>query len=169
MITGLVILGGIILVFGIVVFRGAPYVPSLRTYAAEALEQLYPVTQKDVVVDLGSGDGIVLRLAAARGARAVGYELNPVLVVISKLMSRGNPLIETRLADFWLVDLPEATTMVYAFSVGRDMEKLARKIQHTADKVGHPIWLITYGHTIASRVVKKSTPSHHLYLFEPAV
>jgi len=32
-----------------------------------------------VVLDLGSGDGALLLEAAARGARAVGYELNATL------------------------------------------------------------------------------------------
>ena len=157
----------LVLIFGVVVFRGAPYVPSLKKYAAEAFDELYTVTKKDVVVDVGSGDGVILRLAASRGAKAIGYELNPILVAISQLASRGNPLIETKLADFWLVDLPEATTLVYAFSVSRDMEKLAAKIQATADSALHPVWLITYGHTIPSLTPEKSTNSHTLYLFEP--
>lgn len=157
----------IILLFGFVVFRGAPYVPSLKKYAANALDELYPLTKKDVLVDVGSGDGVILRLAAQRGARAVGYELNPVLVLISKLFSRGNPRIQTILADFWLVDLPEQTTVVYAFSVGRDMQKLAGKLEKTATDAGHPIRLITYGHSIESLTPERSTKSHHLYLFEP--
>ncbi len=83
------------------------------------------------------------------------------------VLSRGNKNIETKLADFWLIDLPKTTTVVYAFSVGRDMEKLARKMQHTATSTGHTISLITYGHTIPSLTPKKSTSSHHLYEFKP--
>ena len=157
----------LVVIFGAVVFRGAPYVPSMKKYAAEAFDELYTVTKKDVVVDVGSGDGVILRLAAARGARAVGYELNPILVIISRFLSRGNPYVETKLADFWLVNLPETTTLVYAFSVSRDMEKLAAKVQATADAALHPVWLITYGHTISSLKPEKSTNSHNLYLFEP--
>ncbi len=157
----------LVFVFGFVVFRGAPYVPSMKKYAAQALDELYPVSKNDVFVDVGSGDGIVLRLAAARGARAVGYELNPILVLISKVLSRGNPLVETKLADFWLTHLPLETTVVYAFSVGRDMKKLAKKMQQTATAGKHPVWLITYGHKVPSLKPSKSTNSHYLYLFEP--
>lgn len=157
----------IVLLFGLVVFRGAPYVPSMKKYAAEAFDELYTVTKKDVLVDVGSGDGVILRLAAERGARAVGYELNPILVLISQALSRGNPLIQTRLADFWLVDLPHETTVVYAFSVDRDMEKLADKIQKTADAALHPVWLVTYGHSLPAKEPHKATRSHYLYLFEP--
>ena len=163
----LIIVLAIFFMFTFVVFRGAPYVPSMKKYAAQALDELYPLSKKDVLVDVGSGDGIVLRLAAQRKARAIGYELNPILVLISKLLARGNPLIETKLADFWLTSLPESTTVVYAFSVGRDMEKLARKLQDTATRANHPVWLITYGHMITSLTPEKSTNSHYLYLFEP--
>ncbi|MBI3889809.1 hypothetical protein HY312_04550 [Candidatus Saccharibacteria bacterium] len=157
----------IVFVLGFVVFRGAPYVPSMKKYAAQSLDELYHVTKKDVLIDVGSGDGVILRLAAERGARAIGYELNPILVLMSKLLSRGNPLVETKLADFWLTALPAETTVVYAFSVGRDMKKLANKMQQTATRAQHPIWLITYGHSIPKLKPNKSTNSHYLYLFEP--
>lgn len=157
----------LVLLFGFVVFRGAPYVPSMKKYAAESLDELHGLSENDVLVDVGSGDGVILRLAAERGARAIGYELNPLLVIISRLLSRGNPLIQTKLADFWLVDLPRATTIVYAFSVDRDMAKLSKKLQTTANQAEHPVWLVTYGHTIPQKEPVKSTKSHYLYLYEP--
>lgn len=159
----------VVLLFGFVVFRGAPYVPSLHKYAEKALDELYPVGKKDVLVDVGSGDGVILRMAAKRGARVVGYELNPVLVLISRVLAGKNPLIQTRLADFWLVDLPDETTIVYAFSVTRDMKKMARKLQQTADRAGHPIWLMTYGPSMSFKTPEKILKAHSLYLFEPKV
>ena len=161
-------IGGVIVLFGFVVFRGAPYVPSHRRFAKGALEELYPLGKKDVLIDLGSGDGVILRLAAERGARAIGYELNPALVLISKFLSRRHPLAETRLADFWLIDLPKDTTVVYAFAVTRDMPKLARKLQRTADKTGHEIQLITYGLPLKDKEPSGQLQAHRLYTFEPA-
>lgn len=160
--------GAVIVLFGFVVFRGAPYVPSHRRFAKAALEELYPLSKKDLLIDLGSGDGVILRLAAARGARAIGYELNPALVLISKFLSRKQPLVQTRLADFWLIDLPRETTVVYAFAVTRDMPKLARKLQRTADKTEHAISLITYGLPLADKEAAKQLQAHRLYVFEPA-
>lgn len=156
----------VVLLFGFVVVRGAPYVPSHRRYAKLAFEKLYPVSGKDVLVDLGSGDGIILRLAAARGARAIGYELNPVLVLVSGFLSRGNNKIQTRLADFWLIDLPKETTIVYAFSVTRDSAKVEQKLQQTADKNGSDIRLITYGAPLVTKKPIKVLHAHRLYLFE---
>src|SRR5690606_15669271 len=87
--------------FGFVAFRGAPYVPSHRKYARLALTKLYRLQPDDVLVDLGSGDGRILRLVSERGARAIGYELNPVLVVISRLLARGDKNQSIKLADMW--------------------------------------------------------------------
>ncbi len=42
------------------------------------------VTEKDYVIDLGSGDGRTVIAAAKLGARALGIEYNPDMVEISK-------------------------------------------------------------------------------------
>jgi len=43
------------------------------------------VTPEDYVIDLGSGDGRTVITASKRGARALGIEYNPDMVVLSKL------------------------------------------------------------------------------------
>jgi SAM-dependent methyltransferase len=159
---------GIVLVFGLVVFRGAPYVPSHRRYVRQAFtKKLYEVTADDVLLDVGSGDGVVLRLAAARGAYAIGYEINPILVVISRALAWKNPRIETRLSDFWRTEFPNGTTVVYAFAVTRDIPKLTKKMQREADRLGRPLWLITYGADIPSKKPVRVLQAHTLYEFEP--
>lgn len=56
--------------------------------AVDALISLINPTPRDVVYDLGSGDGRVLTTAALKGARAVGIELNPDSVEISEGRAR---------------------------------------------------------------------------------
>ena len=158
---------GVVLLFGVVAFRGAPYVPSHKKFARQALTELYQLSPRDTLVDVGSGDGIILRIAAENGARAIGYEINPVLVIISKLLCLRRPLATTRLADFWLTKLPMETTVVYAFSVTRDMDKMEQKMQQTADEVGHSIWFITYGSVMKHKQPVRTLKAHALYLFEP--
>jgi hypothetical protein len=157
----------IILVFGFVVFRGAPYVPSHRKYARQALTKLYRLKKGDVLVDLGSGDGVILRLAAGLGARAIGYELNPVLVLLSQLLARGDSHQKTILADMWLVDFPPEATVVYVFAVTRDTPKMAKKLQAHADKNGKELWCITYGAELEAIEPVKTLQAHTLYLFQP--
>lgn len=157
----------IVLLFGFVVFRGAPYVPSHHKFVRLAFTKLYALSKDDVIVDLGSGDGAVLRIAAEKAKKAIGYELNPALVGISRLLARGNPKIETKLGDMWRVDIPEETTVIYAFAVTRDIEKLERKVQQAVDKWGHSVWLMTYGSQLKHRQPKHVLHAHSLYLFEP--
>lgn len=161
------LLGAIILIFGIVVFRGAPYVPSHRRQVERAFDELYVVSDKDVVVDVGSGDGIVLRLASRRGARATGYELNPILVALSRILSRHDKNVRVQLSDFWLVSLPAETTLVYGFLVVRDIEKMVCKLQLEANRLHRPFYFISYGAMITSRPPLKKLGAHHLYKFEP--
>jgi len=161
------IFAAVVLLFGFVVFRGAPYVPSHKKDVAIAFRELYSVGANDVVVDVGSGDGIILRMAAKRGARAVGYELNPALVLIAKLLSRGNKRVSVHLSDFWFAKLPQDTTLVYVFAVERDIKKLAAKFQAEADRLGHPFHVLSYGSAITDPAPMRTHRAHHLYEFRP--
>lgn len=158
----------IVLLFGLVVFRGAPYVPSKKRDVKKAFRDVYPLSKDDVLVDVGSGDGIVLREAIRMGAgRAVGIELNPLLVVISKLLAWRYPAIEVRLADFWLTRLPDDTTIVYAFGESRDIEKMAKRVEKESRRIGHTVYFISYGFELSSRKYEKASLLHFLYRFEP--
>ncbi|MCA9334798.1 hypothetical protein KC953_01505 [Candidatus Saccharibacteria bacterium] len=163
------LLFGIFFLFGFVVFRGAPYLPSKQRYARLALTKLYRIRSQDVLVDLGSGDGQILRLATSLGARAIGYELNPILVVISRLLARGDGRQKTRLADMWLVDLPAETTIVYVFSVSRDSYKLTDRLTSHVEKHGKKIWCITFGAGLGGVKPVKRLHAHNLYLFDPKI
>jgi hypothetical protein len=163
----LAIIFAIVLLFGFVVVRGAPYVPSHRKFARLALTKLYKISATDTLVDLGSGDGTILRLASKLGVkRAVGYELNPVLVLVSRFLARGDKKQSTHLADMWLTDFPADTTIVYLFAVTRDVGKLTRKLQEHADTHGRKLWCVTYGAGLQEESVKELN-AHKLYLFEP--
>lgn len=165
--TGWLLLGGALFAaFGLIVFRGAPYVPSKSRDVRRAFTDLYPLSDRDVLVDIGSGDGKVLRIAASFGARAIGYELNPFLVVISKLLSRDQH-ISVRLADFWRATLPHNTTVVYTFGDSRDIEKMAGKVKKHAEDVGRSIYFISYAFSLKDDVPAKKTATHYLYRFTP--
>lgn len=157
----------IVLLFGFVVFFGAPYVPSKKRDLKKAFDELYPLTEKDLLVDIGSGDGVVLRMACDRGARAVGYELNPALVMISKLLCRRHNGATTILADFWRVRLPADTTVVYTFGESRDIKKMAAKVQSEATRLGRKLTFISYGFAVPGMEPTKRTRAHFLYNITP--
>lgn len=157
----------VVLLFGFVVFWGAPYVPSKRREIDQAFKELYPLTAKDVLVDIGSGDGIVLRRASHRGARSVGFELNPFLVGISRFLSRNDERVSIRLANFWHIPLPHDTTVVYTFGESRDIARMAKKVADEATRLGRSIVFISYAFAVPGQTPKKTIGAYYLYEYKP--
>lgn len=141
--------------------------PSRKQYIKQALTELFPLSSKDTLVDIGSGDGIVLRQAAEIGAQAIGYEINPFLVLISRFLSRKYSKVSVRLADFWIAKLPNETTVIYVFSVIRDIKKISQKVQTETNRIGHPINLISFASKIESKKIVKTVGAYYLYSFHP--
>jgi SAM-dependent methyltransferase len=54
----------------------------------DAMLDLAKVTPADIVMDLGSGNGITVITAARRGATAVGVEFNPDMVALSRQLAQ---------------------------------------------------------------------------------
>jgi len=72
------------------------------------------VTAQDVVMDLGSGDGITVITAAKRGARAIGIEYNPDMVELSKANAEKAGVADRATfmkADLFETDLSQATVI----------------------------------------------------------
>jgi len=160
------IICAVIVLVGFVAFFGAPYVPSQKKYIRRAFDH-FGIGPSDTVVDIGSGDGVVLRVAATYGALAVGYEIHPVLVVISRMLSRRNPRITTRLTNAWHAALPDSTTFVYAFSVSRDEEKLTKLVEREANRLGRPLKLLCLGSPFSARTADETFEAYYLYIFQP--
>ena len=98
--------------------------------------------------NLGSGDGRLLRLAAARGIRCTGYEINPVMVAVSRLVCwRYRRLVSIHLANLWQIKLPAADA-VYVFLMPRFMTRLDRKL---AAEIKRPTTVISYVFEIPGR------------------
>lgn len=162
----LVVVAVIVVGVGFVAFTGAPYVPSKRRDVQRSLTELYSLGDKDLLVDIGSGDGIVLREASKRGARAVGYEIHPVLVLLSRWLSRNDDRVTVRQANFWRTDLPPETTVVYTFGDGRDIDKMGAYVQRQATKLDREIAFISYAFETEQKPVSK-VGAHFLYTYKP--
>lgn len=144
---------------------GAPYVPSLKKELQHAFSEVYKVGNGDTVVDLGSGDGRVLLEAKRRGAGCVGVELNPLLALISK--ARLGRHAKIAITDMWQFELPAATTLVYVFSVSRDVRKLERWIQAEAIRLDKELYLMTFGAGLPTVKPAKVRKAHSLYVIRP--
>lgn len=142
----IVTLAGLVLVsFFAVVFRGAPYVPTLKKDVERALDmsQLKP---GQTIVDLGSGDGRLLQAAAERGMTAIGYELNPFLVLISKWRCRKyGGKVRVYMKDFWTIRLHDDTDGVFVFLAKPFMPKLSQFLSSESQRLKRPLVLVSYG------------------------
>ncbi|MCX6793740.1 MAG: hypothetical protein NTY06_01405 [Candidatus Gottesmanbacteria bacterium] len=101
---------------------GAPFVPT-KNAPADAMIRLADIHKGDTVYDLGSGNGKLLLMAAQKGARAIGYEINPILVLFS--IVRGT---KTHWKNFWNADIHDAD-VIFVYLLPWKMERLAGKLK----------------------------------------
>lgn len=129
-------------------WRGAPWLPT-PTAAIEAAFDAVRLGSSDLVVDIGSGDGRVLRAAARRGAHAIGYELSPFFWALSWLRTRRyRRQVRVALADGFRADLSQAS-VVFAFLRPPTMPVLADALRrHPARR---PCRVLAYAFPFADR------------------
>lgn len=106
---------------------GAPYVPILKK-SSDDLFNMISLKKGATIIDLGSGDGAFALQAAKRGYQVIGYEINPLLVVIARLRTiKYRKQVTIYLRDFWRVELGEVDA-IYVFLIDRYMQKLEEKL-----------------------------------------
>ncbi len=112
------------------IFGGAPYVPSAKK-RVETMMRLAQFTASDHVIDMGSGDGLLLFSAIEAGAKtAEGYEIHPGLVSISRRRAKWKNLhdrITIHQRSYWNADLSSAHVVVL-YQIPDSMERLERKL-----------------------------------------
>jgi cyclopropane fatty-acyl-phospholipid synthase-like methyltransferase len=111
---------------------------------ADAMLKLAGVGPDDVVYDLGSGDGRIVIMAAQKyGARAVGIELEPYLLDISRRVARERDVADKVTfieEDLFTADISKATvvTLYLSPSVNKRLEdKLKRELRPGTRIVSH--------------------------------
>jgi len=121
----------------------APFVPTPHEVVNRMLE-LAEIEQGDVLYDLGSGDGrIVVAAAKQFGIRAVGFEVDPVLVKDSRQIIKQagmEELVEIREQDIRTIDFsPASVVTMYLYPAAnlrlrpvlmRELKPGARVISH---------------------------------------
>lgn len=149
----------LILSFGGVILRGAPYLPTLDKQARVALE-LLDLQPGQTLLELGSGDGKVLLLAARAGLQVVGVELNPFLVVVSWLRTRRyRKQVRIIWGDFWRLEWPPCDG-VFSFLLGRFMPRLDKRME----QLGRP--LVSFAFPVPGRTADVERQGVFLYRYE---
>ena len=122
----LVIIGVPFLVVLVSVFIGIPCLPTHKKQAKIPID-LCDIKPGMKVVDLGSGHGRLVMMAAEKGANVVGYELNPFLVLLSRWLIKKNNLshlAEIHFGSFYKANIIDAD-VVTAFLFKKPMARLA--------------------------------------------
>jgi trans-aconitate methyltransferase len=108
--------------------RGALYVSTSRIRISAFMDavQMQP---GQLLVDIGCGDGRVLRKACNRyGVRATGYELNLLAYLKARLLCLGLKEVTVEWRNFWTVDLSDAD-VVFCYLFPDVMWDLAAKLK----------------------------------------
>jgi hypothetical protein len=149
----------VVVVFAMVVAFGAPYLPTLSKQAHDALD-LLDLKPGQTLLELGSGDGRVLLAAAKQGIHGVGYELNPLLVVVSRLLTwRYRKTVTIHWGNYWAHTWPRADG-IYVFLLDRFMSRLDTKV--TQWQQGS-VRVVSYAFAIPGREPARRLEGLYLY------
>lgn len=116
----------------------SPWAPWWRTNkkTANAICKIANINSKDVVYDLGCGDGEVLLQAAKLGASGVGIEIDPSRAFVADLRIIKNNFqnkIIIKRNDFFKEDLSKASVII-VYLVPKTLEKLLPKFKKELKK-----------------------------------
>src|SRR5262245_41110871 len=98
----------------------------------EKMLDMAQVTAQDIVMDLGSGDGRNIIVAAKRGATAIGFEFNPDMVALSNRLAKEAGVAGKATfveGDMYVADISKATVMAL-FLLPDNLRKLTDKFMN---------------------------------------
>ena len=137
----------VVLCFGLGVFVGAPYLPTLQPQVETALK-LAQLKPGQTLLELGCGDGKVMIAAAKQGIKTVGYELNPLLALFAWARTRRHrKLVKVIWGNFWRREWPHAEA-VFVFLLPKYMSKLDKKIVQYSS---HNVKLVSFAFEIPGK------------------
>lgn len=160
------IICGVAAVFLLTVLFGPPYVPS-RLNEVEAVFKKIGLSSTDVVVDIGSGDGKVLRFVSSKIAKGVGLEINPILAGWSKIVSIKYPNLEFWLDNAMTAKFPADATVFYLFATTRFARQIASRLQAFSNQQQREVKVVSYGFELPFAVTGKKFRAYHIYYLKP--
>ena len=160
----LLVVTPLFMLFAFVVLVGAPYFPSKRRNLDAVLKRLQLKTGQKVV-DLGSGDGVVIKQFAEHQLLAIGVELNPLLVLLSRWRIRKHSHVEIIWKNMWEYRIPSDADYVYTFLHTRFMKRFDQKLQR---ELTQPTIVISFAFPIPEREVWFEEMGYFVYRYDIA-
>jgi predicted RNA methylase len=145
----------------------SPWAPWWRTdkETAQAICELAKISQKDLIYDLGCGDGELIATASKKfGAKCIGIEIDPVRFLISKFRIILNGLskkVKLKRKNFHKEELSKATVVV-VYLVPRVLRLLKKKF---LKELQPGTKIVSYRYKISLPLVKQDV-KRKLYLYE---
>ena len=163
-ILGIVFIGYVIWKYWTLLI-GAGYDPTPMDTVCRMLA-LAQVGDKDIVYDLGSGDGrIIIKAAKIHGAQAIGIEADPFRYIfswINILVSGQIRRARVKFGNFFRKDISKATVVTLFLFKPTNNKLRAKLIQEL--KPGTRI--VTYIWTFDDWQTQTSLPEQRIYLYE---
>lgn len=154
---------GVFFVFMYALLFGGPYAPAAHNRIATMIALTKP-KKGEKMVDLGSGDGRIVIEFAKLGIESHGYEINPILVLWSKLKIRQAGVSHKafiHFKDYWLLDFSKFNIVAFFVSplvVGRVKNKVKKEMKSGSRAVSNSFKLPGLKH-------KKEENKVYLYEF----
>ncbi len=151
----------VVVCFSFVLIYGAPYLPTHKPQVEKSLDLLC-LEKGQTMYELGCGDGRVLKAAAKRGYKAVGYEMNPLIYVIAVINTwKYRKLVSVKFGNFWRADLRNADG-VYVFLLDKFMARLDKKL---SNELKPGVRLVSYTFKIPDKRLYKSDCGMFVYIY----
>lgn len=170
LIINLIILALVLILFVILSWvwpPDSPWAPWWRTNkkTARAICKLAEISEKDIVYDLGCGDGtLIIAVSKEYEAKAIGIEIDPMRFLIAKirvLLNGLNTKINVKRKNFFDEDLSSATVIV-VYLVPKALGLLLPKFKKELKKGTR---IVSYRYEINLPIVKKDQ-KNKLFLYE---
>lgn len=148
---------------------GSPYVPTSNKVLKKILERA-GLKKGQVFMDLGCGDGRIVRMAAADyGARAIGIDINPSLIYLSRLKTRLKKLegVHFLVQNIYKADLSNAD-VIYMFLLPKFLVNLKPKLKAETKKnallISHGFKIEGWDKYIVETLPEKPFPTYYYRL-----
>lgn len=145
-------------------FKGAPYVPS-KSQDIESIFEKIKLKKGQSFLELGSGDGRVTRYVVKKfGAKGLGVDLNPLLVLYSNLISKishpGGVIFKT--GDIFKLNFKQFG-VVFLFLMPRTVERLKEKFELECQKgtiiISHGFEIKGWQKRLVKKIPRKTFPT----------
>ncbi len=144
---------------------GAPWAPTRIAVVKKAFDSV-GISEHDVLVDLGCGDGKIIHEAAQRGAQAIGYELSPIMWIVAVIRTIGDRRTNVRFGNFFSKSIPASTTHIFAFLMPKHMQTVKEYI--AKQDIKDSVLIFSYAfpiQDIAPRMIYRAKKCAPLYMY----